>query len=108
MVLHHHERYDGKWVSSGLEGRPDPFQERGSLPSPMRWINITSNCRLQPSISLETAVREIKKMSGKPFDPDMVNEFLRVPVIAWKAMRREIAAKTKRSDFLSLRAAIGE
>ena len=46
------------------------------------------------------AVQEIENMSGIQLDPKIVSEFLAVPVSEWKTTRQEIAAKTKRADFL--------
>ncbi len=101
VVLHHHERYDGNGYPQGLKG--DQIHLGARIFAVADALDdLTSNCKFQPSIGFESAVREIKKMSGKQLDPDIVSEFLRVPVSGWKAMRQEIAAKTKRSDFLSL------
>lgn len=101
VVLHHHERFDGKGYPHGLQGNQIHLGARIFAVADA-LDDLTSNRRFQPSVSFEAAVREIKKMSGKQLDPDIVSEFLKVPASAWKAMRREIAAKTKRSDFLFL------
>jgi response regulator RpfG family c-di-GMP phosphodiesterase len=99
VVLHHHERFDGNGYPQGLQGNKIHLGARIFAVADA-LDDHTSNRRFQPSVSFEAAVREIKKMSGKQLDPDIVSEFLKVPASAWKAMRREIAAKTKRSDFL--------
>jgi len=100
-VLHHHERYDGEGYPQGLKG--DQIHLGARIFAVADALDdLTSNCRFQPSVGFESAVCEIKKMSGKQLDPAIVREFLKVPISAWKSMRREIAAKTKRSDFLFL------
>ena len=99
VVLHHHERYDGNGYPQGLKG--DQIHLGARIFAVADALDdLTSNCRFQPSITFKAAVREIKKMSGKRLDPAIVSEFLKVPVSAWEAMRRGIAEKTKRSDFL--------
>jgi response regulator RpfG family c-di-GMP phosphodiesterase len=98
-VLHHHERYDGNGFPQGLHG--DQIHLGARIFAVTDALDdFTSNCYSQPAISFEAAVREIEKMSGIQLDPGIVGEFLKVPVSEWKAIRREIAAKTKRADFL--------
>ncbi len=101
VVLHHHERYDGNGYPQGLKGAQIHLGARIFAVADA-LDDLTANCKSHPSMNFESAVGEIKEMSGKQLDPDIVSEFLKVPVSAWKAMRREIAEKTKRSDFLFL------
>lgn len=99
IVLHHHEQYDGLGYPQGLKG--DQIHLGARIFAVADALDeLTSDNRLQPAAGFEEAIEEIKKMSGAKLDPDIVREFLRVPVSEWKAIRREIAAKTKRSDFL--------
>jgi putative two-component system response regulator len=99
VVLHHHERYDGNGYPQGLKAEQIHLGARIFAVADA-LDDLISNCRFQPAISLEAAIREIEKMSGIQLDPIIVSEFLQVPVSEWKSIRQEIAAKTKRADFL--------
>jgi response regulator RpfG family c-di-GMP phosphodiesterase len=101
VVYHHHERYDGKGYPQGLKGNQIHLGARIFAVADA-LDDLTSNCRFQPTISFEAAARQIEKMSGHQLDPEIVREFLQVPVCGWEALRQEIAPKTKRSDFLHL------
>jgi putative nucleotidyltransferase with HDIG domain len=101
VVLHHHERYDGNGFPQGLKGEEIHLGARIFAVADA-LDDLTSNNRLQPAVSFEVAVREIEKMSGIQLDPKIVTEFLEVPISDWEALRREIAAKTKRADFLNI------
>jgi putative nucleotidyltransferase with HDIG domain len=99
VVLHHHERYDGNGYPQGLKG--DQIHLGARIFAVADALDdLTSNCKFQPTISFEAAVQEIENMSGIQLDPKIVSEFLAVPVSEWKTTRQEIAAKTKRADFL--------
>jgi response regulator RpfG family c-di-GMP phosphodiesterase len=99
VVLHHHECYDGSGYPQRLKG--DEIHLGARIFAVTDALDdLTSNCRFQQPVSFEDAVREIEKMSGKQLDPDIVREFIKIPVSGWKTIRQEIAAKTKRADFL--------
>ncbi len=101
VVYHHHERYDGKGYPQGLRGEQIHLGARIFAVADA-LDDLTSNCRFQPTVSFEAAARRVEKMSGHQLDPCIVREFVKVPVSGWEALRREIAPKTKRSDFLRL------
>ena len=101
VVYHHHERYDGKGYPQGLKGNQIHLGARIFAVADA-LDDLTSNSWLQPIISFEEAAAKIKQMSGVQLDPQIVDEFLKVPVSEWKAIYREMAAKTKRADFLCL------
>jgi response regulator RpfG family c-di-GMP phosphodiesterase len=99
IVLHHHECYDGSGYPQGLKGDQIHFGARIFAVADA-LDDLTSNSRLRPTLSFESAVREIEKMSGAQLDPQIVAEFLQVRASRWEALRREIAAKTRRADFM--------
>lgn len=99
VVLNHHECYDGSGYPQGLKGHEIHLGARIFAVADA-LDDLTSNFRLQKPVGFDEAVREIEKMSGNQLDPDIVREFLKIPVSEWKAIRQEIASKTKRSDFL--------
>ena len=99
IVLHHHECYDGNGYPQGLKG--DQIHIGARIFAVADALDdLTSNGRLRPTLSFESAVREIEKMSGAQLDPQIVAEFLKVRASRWEALRREIAAKTRRADFM--------
>ena len=101
VVLHHHERYDGKGYPRGLKGNEIHVGARIFAVADA-LDDLTSNNRIEPAMSFEGAAGEIPKMSGIQLDPKIVREFLEVPISKWEMLRREIAAKTKRADFLNI------
>jgi putative two-component system response regulator len=101
VVLHHHERYDGKGYPRGLKGNEIHLGAR-IFAVAAALDDLTSNNRLEPAMSFEAAAEEIPKMAGIQLDPQIVSEFLEVPISRWEVLRREIAAKTKRADFLNI------
>jgi putative two-component system response regulator len=98
LVLHHHERYDGKGVPQGLKGDEINLGARifavaGALDG------LTSNRQVQPAISFEDAMKEIETMSGAQLDPALTKAFLEIPASEWKEIRRAVADNTNRADF---------
>jgi response regulator RpfG family c-di-GMP phosphodiesterase len=99
IVFHHHECYDGSGYPQRLKG--DQIHIGARIFAVADALDdLTSNDRLRPIVSFESAVREIEKMSGAQLDPQIVAEFLQVQASRWEALRREIAAKTGRADSM--------
>lgn len=70
IVLHHHERWDGKGYPSGLK--------RTNIPLGARIIAVSdsidammSNRVYRKALSLEDCKKEIEKFSGKMYDPEI-------------------------------------
>ena len=77
IIRHHHERFDGK-------GYPDQLAAT-AIPSSSRIIAVcdaydamTSNRPYRKALSLAEATEEIKRGSGKQFDPDASEAFISV------------------------------
>jgi response regulator RpfG family c-di-GMP phosphodiesterase len=101
LVWHHHELYDGKGYPQQLKG--DQINLGARIFAIADTLDdLTSNRLFQTAIDIESAIREIEKMSGAQLDPMLVKEFLKIPVSEWKDIRKEIAANTKRADFLRI------
>lgn len=101
VVYHHHERFDGKGYPQGLKGNEIHIGARIFAVADA-LDDMTTNNRLLSTVSFQEAVDEVGKMAGIQLDPAIVDEFLKIPVSEWKAVHRELAAKTKRADFLCL------
>jgi len=75
-ILQHHESYDGNGYPAGLKG------EEVFLNARIIGILDSFDAMTNPSVYAKTktkeeAIAEIRKMSGKQFDPYIVNEFVK-------------------------------
>lgn len=77
LIMHHHERYDGKGYPDGLKSDSIPVGAR-ILSVADTYDAMTSQRPYRKAFSREEAVREIKKYSGKQFDPEVVKAFSEV------------------------------
>jgi putative two-component system response regulator len=79
IVRHHHERFDGSGYPDGLAGEDIPLGARiFALADALDAM--TSDRPYRKAMSLEEAITEIERCSGKQFDPVIVSAFLRIPV----------------------------
>ena len=76
-ILHHHERYDGNGYPRGLKGEEIPLEAR-VLAIADAFAAMTSERHYSTTMSLEDALEELKRGSGKQFDPHLVEVFLEV------------------------------
>ncbi len=76
LVLHHHERWDGKGYPDGLVGEAIPFGAR-LLAVADTFHAMTSDRAYRPALASDKAFEEILYQSGKQFDPQMVEAFER-------------------------------
>jgi putative nucleotidyltransferase with HDIG domain len=82
VVLYHHEKYDGSGYPFGLKGEEIPLTARiFSIIDAMDAI--TSDRPYRRSLSFDSVVKELKKLAGKHFDPEIVKVFLRIPESSW-------------------------
>jgi len=77
LVLHHHERFDGKGYPDGLKSEGIPMGAR-ILAVADSYEAMTADRPYRKALSKEYAVSEVKKNSGIQFDPKVVNAFLKV------------------------------
>jgi len=76
LVLHHHERFDGKGYPDGLKSEGIPIGAR-ILAVADSYEAMTADRPYRKALSKESAVLEIKKNSGIQFDPKVVGAFLK-------------------------------
>ena len=74
-VLHHHEYYDGRGYPDHLAGKDIPLMGRIICVADA-FDAMTTNRPYRKGLSLNTVIGELKKFSGKQFDPDCVQAFL--------------------------------
>ncbi len=77
LILHHHERYDGKGYPSGISGEDIPIEDR-ILCIVDSFDAMTNDRPYHKAITTEEAVKEIIECSQSQFDPVIVDSFLRV------------------------------
>ncbi len=75
LILHHHERYDGKGYPYGLKGEDIPFLSR-VLTVIDSFDAMTSNRPYNKRKSFKEGIEELKSNSGTQFDPDIAMEFI--------------------------------
>ncbi len=76
MVLHHHERYDGKGYPKGLKGAQIPLGAR-IIALADSLSAILQNRPYRKARDFESATAEILRCSGTQFDPRVVEAFRR-------------------------------
>ncbi|SDL21659.1 HD domain-containing protein [Maridesulfovibrio ferrireducens] len=77
MILHHHERFDGKGYPAGLKGNDIPFGSR------IIAVADTLSAMMQDrpyrkAIAFEHVLGEIKWCSGTQLDPTVVKAFMKI------------------------------
>ncbi|MGM0409551.1 MAG: diguanylate cyclase domain-containing protein [Bacillota bacterium] len=76
-ILHHHERWDGNGYPSGLEGKDIPLLSR--IITIVDAYDVMSNGRdYKDAMSQEEIINEFRECSGTQFDPELVEEFIKI------------------------------
>jgi len=77
VILHHHERFDGRGYPDGLKGYDIPLCAR-ILAVADSFDAMVTDRPYKKHKSFEEAVEELKRCSGYQFDPDIVESFVKV------------------------------
>ncbi|MEA5000674.1 MAG: GAF domain-containing protein [Endomicrobiaceae bacterium] len=77
MVLYHQEWFDGSGYPEGLSGEEIPLGAR-IVAVIDAYDAITSNRPYRKALTQEAAINELKKGSGKQFDPKIVDIFINI------------------------------
>ena len=75
IILHHHERWDGKGYPDGLKGESIPFLSR-ILAVADTYDAMASNRAYRNRLDLEVVLETIKQNAGIQFDGEVVEAFL--------------------------------
>ncbi|MDD7793053.1 HD domain-containing phosphohydrolase [Clostridium sp. 'White wine YQ'] len=74
-ILNHHEKYDGTGYPIGLKGEEIPLLAR--IINIVDSFDVMTHQRVyKEALSVEFAIEELKRCSGKQFDPYIVQEFI--------------------------------
>lgn len=76
VIMHHHERYDGKGYPCGLKGDEIPIVAR-ILSVADTFDAMTTDRPYRPGLSCAEATAEIRREAGAQFDPQVVEAFFR-------------------------------
>jgi len=77
VILHHHERYDGRGYPHGLSGERIPIGAR-ILAVCDSYDAMTSGRSYNKPLDTGSAISILKDESGKQFDPNLVDKFIKV------------------------------
>ncbi len=92
IVYSHQEHFDGSGYPRGLRGNEIPLGAR--IFSVADTLDaIISNRPYRPARTLEEARKEIKAWTGRQFDPEVVDVFLKMPDDIFEELRRQINAQ---------------
>jgi putative nucleotidyltransferase with HDIG domain len=76
VILHHHERYDGKGYPEGLKGSRIPLSARIVVVADA--VDAMMNSRpYRDALTTERVMRELQSNAGKQFDPEIVDVIAR-------------------------------
>lgn len=75
IVLHHHERFDGRGYPSQLAGEDIPFFARIAAVADT-YDAMTSKRSYRDALPREVVIEEFKKCSGTQFDPEIAKIFV--------------------------------
>ncbi|MEE8589878.1 MAG: HD domain-containing phosphohydrolase, partial [Spirochaetia bacterium] len=82
VVYSHHESYDGSGYPQGLQGGDIPVSAR--LFAVADTIDaMTSDRPYRNALPIEEVGRELKKLTGKQFDPKIVDVYFSIPSTEW-------------------------
>ena len=98
IIYSHQERFDGTGYPRGLKGKEIPLGARiFSVADTLDAITVDRPYRNKQSY--QAARDEIKKWSGRQFDPDVVSAFLEMPEKLWEDLRKDINAQISRIAY---------
>jgi hypothetical protein len=92
VVRTHHERYDGKGYPDGLAGEEIPVAAR-VIAACDAFNAMTTDRPYRKAMPVADAIAELKRESGKQFDPVVVDALLEV-IESWKSAEKSAAEKT--------------
>jgi putative nucleotidyltransferase with HDIG domain len=98
IVYSHQEKFDGTGYPRGLKGDEIPLGSRIFAVADTLDA-ITSDRPYRPAQTLGAAREEIKKWSGRQFDPEVVKAFVSMPDNIWEDLRKEIDSQVYRFSY---------
>ncbi len=90
VILHHHERWDGRGYPYGLSAEAIPFSAR-LFTVIDAYDAMTTDRPYRDALPIDRALRELVRHAGSQFDPEVVEAFLQIPVDDLAAIRTQAA-----------------
>jgi putative two-component system response regulator len=102
VVAQHHEKWDGSGYPQGLRGEEIDIKAR-IFSVVDAFDAIISERVYKCGKTYEEACAELKRVSGKQFDPNIIDAFLRIPKQDWEILRRvSLVRKVEKFSFQSI------
>ena len=89
IVLHHHERWDGRGYPFGLSGAAIPFGAR-MFSSVDAFDAMTSDRPYRKAMPFEQALEEMRRHGGTQFDPEVVEAWFQVDMDRLAEVRDQV------------------
>lgn len=96
IVLHHHERWDGKGYPHGLAGEEIPLGAR-IFAIADALDAMTSDRPYRAALPFADAFAEIVRQSGTQFDPALIAVFRQTPELRWTQIRTHAEQNRRRA-----------
>ncbi len=77
LILKHHESFDGTGYPLAIAGKSIPIEDR-ILAIVDSFDAMTNDRHYSQAISTKAAIKELKRCSGKQFDPELIEVFLSI------------------------------
>jgi len=88
-VRHHHEHYDGNGYPDGLAGNEIPLAARIIMLADTVDAML-SNRPYRAAMSVEEVAAELRRFSGRQFDPALISKFIQLGLLERAARRAEM------------------
>ncbi|HEX9888940.1 MAG TPA: HD domain-containing phosphohydrolase, partial [Nitriliruptorales bacterium] len=89
VILHHHERWDGRGYPFGLRGSAIPFSARvfGCIDA---FDAMTSDRPYRKAMPVDRAMQELLRHAGTQFDPEVIEAFVQIEAEELERARVEV------------------
>jgi putative nucleotidyltransferase with HDIG domain len=77
IIIHHHEHYNGNGYPDGLQGRCIPLGSR-IIAAADAYVAMTKDRPYRKALAKEVAIKELMRMAGSQFDPEVVEVLIGV------------------------------
>ncbi len=91
IVRTHHERYDGSGYPDRIPGSSIPIGARVFAVADTLDA-MTSDRPYRKALAFDESFEEIRRQSGRQFDPEVVQAFLSIPRTTWRELQRRSGA----------------
>lgn len=89
VILHHHERWDGRGYPYGLSAQAIPFTAR-LFAVVNAYDAMTSDRPYRRALAQDEALKELVRGAGTSFDPEVVDAFVQIPLEDLALIRRQV------------------